>query len=145
MLNHCFKKKKENPQEVSSVRKWDGWFPSTPTLICLFVAGSLMLVTRVSLLCPYLCLSSLSPLLCLSRNFCGLTCKTKSFLGNIKEEVRCNTWIADVIHDFSVRAQSLPGIPLATLFLREAVFGLDTLCSTGTVLQRDVVNCLTVS
>lgn len=71
--------------------------------------------------------------------------KQKVSLGNIKEEMRCNTWIAYVTHDFSVRAQSLPGIPLATLFLCEAVFGLDTLCSTGTVLQCDVENCLTVS
>lgn len=132
-------KKPPNPQEGPSVRKWGGRCPSTPTLICLVVAGALMLVAKVSLLEPQLKL-----LLCLPRNFCGLTCRTKRFVGSIKE-MRCHTRIAYVICDFSMRAQSLPSIPLPALFFCQAVLGLDTLCSTGTVLQFDVVNCLTVS
>lgn len=69
--------------------------------------------------------------------------KQKGFLGSSKEERGRNVGTAHIARDFSARA--LPGIPVSALVLCQVVFGADTLCSTGTVLQFDTVNCITVS
>lgn len=69
--------------------------------------------------------------------------KPKGFSGSSKEERGRNVGTAYAARDFPARA--LPGIPVAALVLCQVVSGADTLCSTGTALQLDTVNCTTVS